>query len=245
MLASALVIYIQGLETCLRLKPICTKPRISQPCSQMPNPRSRQLGESQLAKRYRRLSHLFNVLYLVSSEAKAGSWLSDILFFAVFIRSQCFAGNNLNVHISLLWSKVIKHPSMPIKPCEELGGSCVKVSRDTVFAFLYPWDKSRSLSFADFVLCIWKCCWSRSKPEEARGVLFCVRVFWGLGLLIQQNKAALASFFSCTDPLGISLAIPAPEKGSSFANHLALFGSETHSEAPCVCINQRYRIMFV
>lgn len=104
---------------------------------------------------------------------------------------------------------------MPIKPAEVLRGSYIKVSRDAVFAFLYPWDKSRSFSFADFVLCIWKCCWSRSKPEEVRGVLFCARVFWSLGLLIQQNQPVLASFFSCKDPLGINLAIPAPEKGSS------------------------------
>lgn len=149
------------------------------------------------------------------------------------------------MHNSLPWPKVIKHHSVPIKPCEELRWIYVKVSGDTMFAFLYPWDTTRSLSFADFVLCIWKCCWSRSKPKKVRGILFCVRVFWGLRLLIQRNKAALASFFSCKDPLGISLAIPAPEKGSSFANHLALFSSETHSEDSCVCINQRYRIMFV
>lgn len=161
------------------------------------------------------------------------------------MRSQCLPRKNLDMHISLRGPEVIKHHSMPIKPCEELRWSYVKLSRDTMFAFLYPWDKSRSHFFADFLLCIRKCCWSRSKPEEARGVLFCARVFWGLGLLIQQNKAALTSFFSCNDPLGISLAIPAQEKGSSFANHLALFSSETHSEAPCVCINQRYRIMFV
>lgn len=97
---------------------------------------------------------MFNALYLIRGAAKADSGLSDILFFAMLISSLCFAEKNLNARISLLWPKVIKHHSMPIKPCEELSGSYVKVSRDTVFAFLYPWDKSRSLSFADFVLCI-------------------------------------------------------------------------------------------
>lgn len=186
-----------------------------------------------------------NALSLVSGKDKSDSRFSDILFFAAFLRSECLPRKNPNVHIRLHGPKVIKHHSMPIKASEELRRIYAKLSRDTVFAFLYPVDKSRSLSFADFVLCIWKCCWSRSKPEEARWVLFCVRVFWGLRLLAQQNEAALPAFFSCKDPLGISLAIPVLEKGSSFVNHLALFSSETHSDAPCVCINQRYRIMFV
>lgn len=99
---------------------------------------------------------------------------------------------------------------------------------------------SLSLGYNQKPLLCWFCVMhlkvllEKIKPREVRGVLFCERVFWGLRLLIQWNKVVLAPFFSCKDPLGISLAIPAPEKGSSFANHLVLFGSETHSEDPCV-----------
>lgn len=81
---------------------------------------------------------MFSVLSLVSGEAKADPRLPDILFFAAFMRSQCLPRKNLDMHISLRGPEVIKHHSMPIKPCEELRWSYVKLSRDTMFAFLYP-----------------------------------------------------------------------------------------------------------
>lgn len=138
-----------------------------------------------------------NALSLVSGKDKSDSRFSDILFFAAFLRSECLPRKNPNVHIRLHGPKVIKHHSMPIKACEELRQIYAKLSRDTVFAFLYPVDKSRSLSFADFVLCIWKCFGADQNLRKRDGYCFVWGCFEASGCLHSKMKQrCLLSFLA-------------------------------------------------
>lgn len=86
------------------------------------------------------------------------------------------------------------------------------------------------------MLYIWKHCWNRSNNTVTQGVLFSARVFGGLGLLIQQNKALLASLFSSQTPLGIRFTVQPRQDAVPFSSQLALSGSYANSEWSSVCL---------